>query len=87
MADDLERRVRENFEFSMELAERIFDSAGDDGNDALMKAVGTLAQVIYFGAMEDSREKIVAEAVKSLGLYIEMLDGMETTGAILERAR
>ena len=47
MASDIDKAIQENMQFTLELAEEILLSAGEDSNDAFIKAIGTLAQVIY----------------------------------------
>jgi hypothetical protein len=74
MIDEVDRAMKSNMEFAMELADRIFGSAGDDGHDAFLKAVGTLAHVIYLGAEGRHREEIVADVPTSLDMYLRMLD-------------
>jgi hypothetical protein len=85
MNDEVDRAMKANMEFAMELAERIFNSAGDDGNDAFLKAVGTLAHVIYLGAEGQYRDEIVLEAATSLDLYLRMLEEIGAVGAMRER--
>jgi len=46
MRYDVDEALKSNVMFSSVLADRIFRSAGEDVNDALLKAVGTLALVI-----------------------------------------
>jgi hypothetical protein len=47
MASDIDKAIQENMQFTLELAEEILLSAGEDSNDAFIKAIGTLAEVIY----------------------------------------
>jgi hypothetical protein len=37
-------RMHENVQFTLELAEKILQSAGEDSHDAVLRAVGTLAR-------------------------------------------
>ena len=47
MASDVDKAIQENLKFTLELADKILLSAGKDPNAAFIKAIGTLAQVIY----------------------------------------
>ena len=45
--DDIDRKMAAHVETTMKLADEILDSVGADAHDAILKAAGTLAQVIF----------------------------------------
>ncbi|HWX33379.1 MAG TPA: hypothetical protein VNZ53_38865 [Steroidobacteraceae bacterium] len=57
MASDIDKTIQENMKFTLELADKILLSAGKGPNDAFIKAIGTLAQVIYIITPDDQREQ------------------------------
>ncbi len=61
MTSDSDEAMRENMEYTLELADKILRSSKDPLN-AFMKAVGTLAQVIHIITADDQRE----ETLKSM---------------------
>ena len=76
MASDLAKAIQENMTFTLEPADKILLSAGKDANDAFIKAIGTLAQVIYILTPDDQREQILNDAMRSLKTYLELLDAV-----------
>jgi hypothetical protein len=81
MAGDIDKAIHENMQFTLELAEEILPSAGEDSNDAFIKAIGTLAQVIYVIALDDQREQILNDATLKLKTYLELLDALAGPGS------
>ena len=75
--EEVVRTMQTNMIFADEVAKKIFSAAGDDGNDALLKAVGTLAQVIYVVADEGFREQIVDALPRLVETYLHMLDAVD----------
>ena len=76
MASDVDKAIQENMKFTLELADKILLSAGKDPNDAFIKAIGTLAQVIYIITPDDQREQILDDATRSLKTYLELWDAV-----------
>jgi hypothetical protein len=76
MASDIDKAIQENMTFTLELADKILLSADEDPNDAFIKAIGTLAQVIYLITPDDQREQILDDATRSLKTYLELLDAV-----------
>jgi hypothetical protein len=66
MASDVDKAIQENLKFTLELADKILLSAGKDPNDAFIKAIGTLAQVIYIITPDDQREQSLNDTMRSL---------------------
>jgi hypothetical protein len=66
MASDIDEAIQENLKFTLELADKIPLSAGKDPNDAFIKAIGTLAQVIYIITPDDQREQTLNDTMRSL---------------------
>ena len=81
MASDIDKAIQENMQFTLELAEEILLSAGEDSNDAFIKAIGTLAQVIYVITPDDQREQILNDATHKLKTYLELLDAVAGPGS------
>ena len=69
MASDIDKAIQENMQFTLELAEEILLSAGEDSNDGFIKAIGTLAQVIYIITPDDKREQTLNDAKLKLKTY------------------
>ena len=76
MASDIDKAIQENMTFTLELADKILLSAGEDANDAFIKAIGTLAQVIFILTPDDQREKTLNDAMRSLETYLKLLDAV-----------
>jgi hypothetical protein len=81
MAGDIDKAIQENMQFTLELAEEILLSAGEDSNDAFIKAIGTLAQVIYVITPDDQREQILNDATLKLKTYLELWDAVAGPGS------
>lgn len=75
MSDDA-KEVRENLEFTLDLADKILRSAGTDPLNAFTKAVGTLAQVIHIITPDDQREQTLSRMMGMLRSYLAMLDAV-----------
>lgn len=76
MSIDSDKAMRENMEFTLDLADKILRSAGTDPLDAFMKAVGTLAQLIHIITPDDQREQTLDRMMKMLRTYLEALDAV-----------
>jgi hypothetical protein len=74
MSRDSDRAMRENTEYTLNMADHILRSAGKDPLDAFMKAVGTLAQVIHIITPDDQREQTLQSMMSMLRTYLESLD-------------
>jgi hypothetical protein len=74
MSNDSEKAMRDNMEFTLDLADKILRSAGTDPLDAFMKAIGTLAQVIHIITPDDQREQTLQSMQAMLRTYLEALD-------------
>jgi hypothetical protein len=74
MSNDNESAMRENMEFALDLADKILPSAGTDPLDALVKAVGTLAQVVHIITPDDQREATMHRVMQMLRTYLGALD-------------
>jgi hypothetical protein len=81
MTNDIDKAIQENMTFTLELADKILLSAGEDSNDAFIKAIGTLAQVIYVITPDDQREQTVNDAMLKLKAYLELLDALAGPGS------
>jgi hypothetical protein len=75
--EDVFEAMRENLKFAEELANKIY--AVDDGNsgDAFLKAVGTLAHIVYVRTNEEQRAETIAKLPRLLETYLKMLDAVE----------
>jgi hypothetical protein len=69
-----DKAMRENMEFTLDIADKILRSAGKDRLEAFMKAVGTLAQVIHIITPDDQREETLNTMMRMLKTYLEPLD-------------
>jgi hypothetical protein len=76
MTSDSNKVMRENMEYTLNLADQILRSAGTDPLDAFMKAVGTLAQVIHIITPDDQREETLKSMMSMLRTYLEALDAV-----------
>jgi hypothetical protein len=74
-------RMHENVQFTLELAEKILQSAGEDSHDAVLRAVGTLAQVILFTTRDEYRDEVIDRAIGMLRDYLRLLDEIAGVGA------
>jgi hypothetical protein len=75
-SSDIDKAIQENMKFTLELADKILLSAGKDPTDAFIKAIGTLAQVIYIITPDDQREQTLNDTIRSLKTYLELLDAV-----------
>ena len=76
MPDDIDKTIQENLNFTVELADKIIQAAGEDSHDAFIKAVGTLAQVIYIITPDEHRAQALKDAMRSLKMYLKLLDAV-----------
>lgn len=74
MTGDSDRAMRENMEYTLNLADQILRSAGSEPLEAFMKAVGTLAQVIHIITLDEQREETLKSMLTMLRTYLEALD-------------
>jgi hypothetical protein len=74
-------RMHENIQFTLELSERILQSAADDPHDAVLRTVGTLAQIILATTQDRHREVMIDEALSMLRDYLRLLDEITGIGA------
>jgi hypothetical protein len=81
MASDIDKAIQENLTFTLELADKILLSAGEDSNDAFIKAIGTLAQVIYVITPDGQREQTLNDTMLKLKAYLELLDAVAGPGS------
>jgi hypothetical protein len=70
---------------TLDFADKILKSAYEDPNDALLKAVGTLAQVIFVTVNGEHREEILAVAADKLRSYLNLLDEVSGMGELVAR--
>ncbi|MCP3476678.1 hypothetical protein NLM33_41685 [Bradyrhizobium sp. CCGUVB1N3] len=82
--DEVEQRITRNLRYTFDLADEILRSSGEDGGDAFLKAVGTLAQVLYLITDDDDREEFIQEVTATLRNYLRLLDQVEDMGATVE---
>jgi hypothetical protein len=75
-SDSDERAMRENMEYTLNLADQILLSAGTDPLDAFAKAVGTLAQVIHIITPDDQREQTLNSMMSMLRTNLKALDSV-----------
>jgi hypothetical protein len=53
-------------------------------HDAVLKAVGTLAQILFITGRDEDREDMIEEATDKLRNYIRLLDELKGMGALVE---
>ena len=80
---DEDAAIAGNVRFTLDMASKILDSSGEDLNGAFVKAVGTLAQVIFITTVDERREETIASAVKSLRNYLSLLDEVNGVGSAM----
>jgi hypothetical protein len=76
MISDSDRAMRENMEYTLQLADKILLSANKEPLDAFMKAVGTLAQVIHIITPDEQREETLKSMMSMLRTYLKALDAV-----------
>ncbi len=59
---ETDKAIKDNLKFTSELAEKILLAAHYDAHDAFIKAIGTLAQVIYIITPDEHREQALKDA-------------------------
>ena len=69
-------RMNEHIQFTLDLAEKFLQSAGDESHDALLRAVETLAQVILLTTHDKHREEVIDRSVVMLRDYLKLLDAI-----------
>jgi hypothetical protein len=75
MTGDSDEAMRENLEYTLELADKILRSSKDPLT-AFMKAVGTLAQVIHIISADEQREETLKSMMSMLRTYLKVLDAV-----------
>jgi len=85
MTGTYDEAIADHVQATLDFADKILDSAGDDANDAFLKAVGTLAQVMFITVDNGSREKMIGVATESLRNYLKLLDELSGMGALVAR--
>ena len=76
MTSSSDRAMQENMEYTLHLADKILRSSDKDPQDAFMKAVGTLAQVIHIITPDEQREETLKSMMSTLRTYLEALDAV-----------
>jgi hypothetical protein len=75
-----------NLKFAEDLANNIFSVSGDDGKDAFLKTVCTLAHIIYVSTEEAQREEMILVKLPCiLGEYLVTLDTVNDEGVAKEQ--
>jgi hypothetical protein len=85
MPDSIDEKMAAQVEATIKLAEGILVSVNEDAYDAILKAVGTLAQVIFITARDEDREDVIEEATDKLRNYLGLLDELKGMGALVAR--
>jgi hypothetical protein len=75
-----EEAIVNQLEATLDLANTILNSVENDAEDAFIKAVGTLAQVMFITVADESREEMIGIATSKLRDYIRLLDEVSQTG-------
>jgi hypothetical protein len=78
-ADD--KAIADHLKSTLDLAKEILTSVDDDADDAFLKAVGILAQVMFITVADESREKMIGIATDKLRDYMRLLDVVSIKGA------
>ena len=82
--DDIDKAMAAHIEATLKLADDILDSAGADAHDAILKAVGTLAQVIFITVHDSDREYMIDQATDKLRNYVNLLEELRGMGVLIE---
>jgi hypothetical protein len=80
-----DKAVAAHLDSTLDFADKIMKSAGKDPNDAFLKAVGTLAQIIFVTVSGEHREEILAVAADKLRNYLSLLDEVSGMGEHVAR--
>jgi hypothetical protein len=80
-----DKAIAAHLESTHDFADKILKSADEDPNDAFLKAVGTLAQVIFVTVNREHREEILAVAADKLRNYLNLLDEVGGMGKMVAR--
>ncbi len=80
-----DKAIAAHLESTHDFADKILKSADEDPNDAFLKAVGILAQVIFVTVNGEHREEILAVAADKLRNYLNLLDEVSGVGKTVAR--
>jgi hypothetical protein len=75
-----DKAIAAHLESTHDFADKILQSADEDPNDAFLKAVGILAQVIFATVNGEHREEILGVAADKLRNYLNLLDEVNGMG-------
>jgi hypothetical protein len=78
-----DKAIAAHLESTHDFADKILKSADEDPNDAFLKAVGILAQVIFVTLNGEHREEILAVAADKLRNYLNLLDEVSAMGKMV----
>jgi hypothetical protein len=76
MSSDSDRAMHDSIEFTLQLADKILLSSNKNPQEAFIKAVGTLAQVIHIITADQRREETLKSMMSMLRTYLEVLDAL-----------
>jgi hypothetical protein len=75
-----DKGIAAHLELTHDFADKILQSADEDPNDAFLRAVGILAQVIFATVNGEHREEILGVAADKLRNYLNLLDEVNGMG-------
>jgi hypothetical protein len=82
-----DKQIADHIKATLGLADEIVKSVDENADEAFLKAIGVLAQVIFQIVPHSNREEMIDIATAKLRDYMNLLDQMEGIGELLERHR
>jgi hypothetical protein len=87
MSDVEDKRIADHLQSTFDVADKILKSVDDDADEAFLKAIGALAQVMFLIVPDENREEMIEVATGKLRDYMGLLDQMAGIGKLVERRR
>lgn len=82
-----DKQIADHVKATLGLADEIVRSVDEDPDEAFLKAIGVLAQVMFQLVPDSNREEMIDVATAKLRDYMNLLQQMEGIGELLERHR
>jgi Holliday junction resolvasome RuvABC DNA-binding subunit len=78
-----DKAIADHLQSTLELADQMIMSAGQDANGAFLKAIGALAQVIFITVVDEQHKKAIGVATDQLRTYLNLLTEVSGMGTSL----
>ena len=76
MQNNENKSIAEHLQLTLDLADQFLQSTDQDANQAILRAIGTVAQIIFITVPDERHEDAIAEATDKLRNYLKLLDAV-----------